>query len=72
MAMRGPDCYRAANHRRLVFWFASGLSQNKNKCNGVVSLRDVKSGPRISMRGFSVALMMQENLHANIVPHVAP
>jgi hypothetical protein len=49
--MRGPNCYREANPRRLLFDSHRDY-RTRNKYNGEVSLRDGELGPRISMRGF--------------------
>jgi hypothetical protein len=51
IAMQGPDCHRG---RILAVCCLVGLViiARKNKYNGEVSLRDVKLGPRIAMRGF--------------------
>jgi hypothetical protein len=46
MAMRGPDCYRAAKPRRLLFFDRVVIIAQKTKYNGEVSLRDRALDPR--------------------------
>jgi len=47
--MRGPNCYREANPRRLLF------DSRRDRCTKQIQRRGVatrlKSGPRIAMRG---------------------
>jgi hypothetical protein len=45
-----------------------GLSHTKNKYNGEVSLRDGKPGPRIAMRGFSMAMVLIHGFFVGDLP----